>query len=190
MVGIDEVGRGCWAGPLLVVAARQTAELPQGVADSKVLSKKKREALFFDISLACDMGEGWVPAAEIDKVGLTKAMYLGVERALLALNASADEEMVMDGNINYCLPSYFNSTAVIDADATHPIVSAASIYAKVLRDKYMAELSIEYARYQFGKHVGYGTKLHNEMLKIYGVSDIHRKSYKPILKIIEGTNAL
>lgn len=190
MIGIDEVGRGCWAGPLLVVAARQTTELPLGVADSKIVSKKKRETLFFDISLSCDIGEGWVQAAEIDKIGLTKAMYLGVERALSALNVGADEEIVMDGNINYCLPRYSNSTAVINADATHPIVSAASIYAKVLRDKFMSELSEEYTKYQFVKHVGYGTKLHNEMLKLHGISDIHRKSYKPILKIIEGINVI
>jgi ribonuclease HII len=187
MIGIDEVGRGCWAGPLLVVATRQVADLPTSLADSKVLSKKKRETLFYEIALCCDIGEGWVQPKEIDDLGLTKAMYLAVQRALLALGAMPDEKIIMDGNINYCPSLYLNAEAVIDADATHPVVSAASIYAKVLRDKYMAELAPEYAKYQFGKHVGYGTKLHSEMLKVHGVCDLHRLSYKPIQSILIST---
>lgn len=185
MIGIDEVGRGCWAGPLLVVAARQMNDLPAGLADSKVLTKKRRQLLVNDIYLSCDIGEGWVQPAEIDQLGLTKAMYIGVERALTALKVDLDEEIIMDGNINYCPEKYLNAVAVIDADATHPIVSAASVYAKVLRDNYMANLDSKYVVYQFEKHVGYGTKLHCEMLALHGVSDIHRLSYKPIRKLLE-----
>lgn len=185
MIGIDEVGRGCWAGPLLVVAARQVADLPPGVADSKVLSKKRRESLVFDIELSCDLGEGWVSAPEIDELGLTAAMYLAVERALTALQAHPDEPIVMDGNINYCPPQYSQAVAVIDADASHPIVSAASIYAKVRRDRFMAQLGPTYAHYQFDKHVGYGTKLHSDLMKLHGVCDLHRKSYKPVLAVME-----
>jgi ribonuclease HII len=186
MIGIDEVGRGCWAGPLLVVAARQIAELPQGLADSKVLSKKRRELLFHDIALACEIGEGWVRPNEIDELGLTLAMYLAVQRALSAVEARSDEAIIMDGHINYCSAEYINAQAVINADATSPIVSAASIYAKVLRDTYMAKLDEKYAKYQFDKHVGYGTKLHSDMLKIHGVCDLHRLSYRPIQAILAG----
>lgn len=183
MIGIDEVGRGCWAGPLLVVAARQVGDLNPALADSKILSKKKRENLYFDIILSFELGEGWVTSVEIDKLGLTKAMRLGVERALLDLKAQAEEVIIIDGNINYCPASFVNVQTVIDADATQPIVSAASIYAKVRRDKYMTDLSEVYAKYQFAKHVGYGTRLHRDLLELHGVSDLHRLSYKPVQAI-------
>jgi ribonuclease HII len=180
MIGIDEVGRGCWAGPLLVVAARQISDLPKGIDDSKKLSKKKRSTLFYDIELACDTGEGWVSAEEVDALGLTKAMYVAVERALEALNAQPDEDIIMDGNINYCPPTFLNGKAVIDADALHPIVGAASIYAKVLRDSHMAAQDKLYPGYSFEKHVGYGTAAHSAALKELGLCALHRKSFKPI----------
>lgn len=180
MIGVDEVGRGCWAGPLLVVAARQVADLPKGLDDSKKLSKKKRTTFFYDIELACDTGEGWVSAEEVDELGLTKAMYVAVERALTGLGAMVDEEIIMDGNINYCAPKYLHSKAVIDADATHPIVSAASVYAKVLRDAHMAEQDKLYPGYSFEKHVGYGTAAHSAALQQLGLCALHRRSFKPI----------
>lgn len=180
MIGIDEVGRGCWAGPLLVVAARECRELPLGLADSKVLSKKKREGLVPLIQKSCDIGEGWVTAKEIDQMGLTEAMRLGVLRALLAVRATPEEVVIMDGNINYCAAKYKNASAVIDGDALYPVVSAASIHAKVTRDAYMASLS---GPFQFEKHVGYGTKLHMEMLLKHGISTEHRLSFAPIKKL-------
>jgi len=180
VIGIDEVGRGCLAGPLLVVAARKVGELPAGITDSKLLSKIKREALFLDIQISCDIGEGWVTSQEIDKLGLSESMRLGTKRALARLNADNAESIVFDGNINYCEVKYLNALAIINADALHPVVSAASVYAKVLRDNYMTNLPNEYRLYQFSKHVGYGTKLHIEMLKQHGVTNIHRRSFKPI----------
>jgi len=180
MIGIDEVGRGCWAGPLLVVAARDLHELPIGLADSKVLSKKKREMFAPLIAATCDIGEGWVSAAEVDTLGLTEAMQLGVLRALLALQAAPSEPIIMDGNINYCPRIYENVNAVIDADAVYPIVSAASIYAKVARDNYMTLAALDCPGYGFDKHVGYGTKEHIEALQARGVCKLHRLSYKPI----------
>lgn len=167
----------------MVVAARQVGKLPAGLADSKVLSKKRREFLFYDIQIACELGEGWVRVAEINKLGLSKAMYLGVRRALIALDANPDEEIIMDGNINYCPKKYRNATCLIDADATQPIVSAASIYAKVLRDKYMTDISAKFPYYQFDRHVGYGTKLHKEMLALYGACELHRLSFKPLREL-------
>lgn len=184
MIGIDEVGRGCWAGPLLVVAARQTGELPPGVADSKLLTKLKRESVFTAISSSCDIGQGWVSPAEVDELGLTKAMFLAVERALDEITARTDEEIIMDGNINYCSLEYTKVLPIINADATHPIVSAASIYAKVLRDNYMAEQASNFPEYSFEKHVGYGTAAHIAALKLHGVCELHRLSYKPIRAII------
>ncbi len=184
MIGIDEVGRGCWAGPLLVVATRLTGDLPLGLKDSKVLSKKKRQALIYDIQIACDIGEGWVIPAEIDQLGLTESMRLGVARALDNIQAKTSETIIIDGNINYCDKKYINSSAVIDADAKYPIVSAASICAKVTRDEYMANLPERYQIYDFVNNVGYGTKSHITALALHGVSDVHRKSYAPIKKII------
>lgn len=184
MIGIDEVGRGCWAGPLLVVAARQTGELPLGLADSKLLTKKKRESFLANISLSCDIGQGWVSATEVDELGLTKAMFLAVERALNELLAKSDEEIIMDGNINYCSANYSNVSAVVNADADYPIVSAASIYAKVLRDKYMADQALVFPEYAFEKHVGYGTVAHIAALKLHGVCELHRRSYKPIRALL------
>lgn len=180
MIGIDEVGRGCWAGPLLVVAARQKAVLPEGLADSKVLTKTRRLALIGLITGSCDIGEGWVEPDEIDALGLTAAMRLAVERALLALKTLPDESIIMDGNYNYCPDRYLNVDCVIDADATHPIVSAASIYAKVKRDQYMTDLAQTLPGYGFESHVGYGTKAHRLALQEHGVSASHRRSYKPI----------
>jgi len=180
IIGIDEVGRGCWAGPLLVVAARQVAELPEGLRDSKLLTKGQREMFIEGIKQACDLGEGWVVPIEIDQFGLTKAMQLATARALKNLDARTNEKIIFDGNINYCEPKYVMASPVINADEIFPIVSAASIFAKVTRDNYMSELPARYEIYEFDRHVGYGTKRHIELLKLYGVSDIHRKSFKPV----------
>jgi ribonuclease HII len=180
MIGIDEVGRGCWAGPLLVVAARQVGVLPKGLADSKVLSKKRREALFNDIQISCDLGEGWVSAAEIDQHGLAGAMRLGVARALANLQAQDDEVIIMDGKVNYCAKQFVGVQCVVDADATHPIVSAASIYAKVLRDRHMVAQATLFPGYSFETHVGYGTRAHQAALQLLGACELHRQSYKPI----------
>ncbi|MEO5627820.1 MAG: ribonuclease HII [Candidatus Saccharimonadales bacterium] len=184
MIGIDEVGRGCWAGPLLVVAARQVGELSPLLADSKVLSKKKRQALMHPIEQTCQLGEGWVEPAEIDALGLTAAMRLAVKRALQALDAQPNEPIIMDGNFNYCPAQYLSVACVVDADADYPIVSAASIYAKVKRDQFMTDLAVTTPGYGFEKHVGYGTKAHIDALKKLGVSSNHRKSYKPIQALL------
>jgi len=164
----------------LVVAAYAKADLPDGLADSKLLSRQKREALFDEIEETCLIGEGWVQPEEIDKHGLAQAMRLGVSRALITLAPAFDDEIIMDGKTNYCPPEFTNVKCIVDADVLHPIVSAASIYAKVLRDHHMVRLAQLYPSYHFDKHVGYGTKLHSEMLRTHGPCRIHRKSYKPV----------
>lgn len=180
LIGIDEVGRGSWAGPLLVVAASSEGKLPLGVADSKTLSRTKRQELISILEAVCIFGEGWVEPCEIDDLGLSEAMRLGVQRALTNLQAVRTADIVIDGNINYCPPEYTNARCLIKADATNPIVSAASIYAKVTRDQRMARLSKSFPGYGFERHVGYGTKIHQEGLKKLGICELHRKSYKPI----------
>lgn len=182
MIGIDEVGRGAWAGPLLVVAARFKTNLPAGLKDSKKLTARARQKLLPQINQACDLGEGWVSSQEIDLLGLTKAMELGVTRALEAVTAKVDEEIIMDGLINYCPARYKNVKTIARADNLWPIVSAASIYAKVLRDEFMTNLGQKYEKYRFDQHVGYGTALHREMLTFHGITDIHRLSFQPIKK--------
>lgn len=180
MIGIDEVGRGAWAGPLLVVAVRQKGELSPLLKDSKLLSRVSRGSLVPGIKAVCDVGEGWVMPGEIDAHGLSEAMRLAVSRALEALDAWKSERIVMDGNINYCDPKFFNASAVVDADDLFPLVSAASIVAKVARDQYMAELPARYEKWEFDRHVGYGTARHQMLLRRHGVSDMHRRSFKPI----------
>lgn len=179
LIGVDEVGTGAWAGPLLVVAARQLADLPAGVRDSKLMTKVHRLEILNKLSICCEFGTGWVSANEIDHHGLAEAMRLGVSRALKTLRSLPIEETVIDGKVDYA--DRPNSRAVIDADAKYPIVSAASIYAKVLRDKYMSALSKEHPGYGFEKHVGYGTEQHKQALIKYGaIKDVHRFSFKPV----------
>jgi ribonuclease HII len=184
MIGVDEVGRGCLAGPMLVVAARQLHELPDGVADSKTLTGIMREQLYGLIIKSCSFGEGWVTAAEIDAQGLTDATRLGVKRALDALGISDNEELIIDGHINYAPPSYTNVRTIVRADAKIPIVSAASIYAKVTRDKFMRSLATDYPDYGFEKHVGYGTAFHLSAINRYGaIEQLHRISFAPLKDI-------
>lgn len=183
-VGIDEVGRGCWAGPLVAGAVILPPKLnlrvvPIDLRDSKKLSKKQRESTAEWIhEHALAVGLGWVEPSEIDSVGLVRAVGMAMERALAQITMYF-EEMIIDGNYNFFATDP-RSKAIIKADDSVPSVSAASIVAKVARDMHMSGLSEAYAGYGFDKHVGYGTALHIEALKTLGVSDIHRRSYKPI----------
>ena len=187
IIGVDEVGRGSWAGPLLVVAARAKSKLPDGLADSKALSKSKRDSLIPELLSVCDFGEGWVQPEEIDTHGLAQAMRIGVNRALVALGADPEAEVIIDGNINYCPPEFSQARCEIKADNLYAIVSAASIYAKVTRDAHMTRIARFYPLYHFDKHVGYGTKLHRDSLQLHGVCALHRKSYKPVKVFMEAS---
>jgi ribonuclease HII len=179
-VGIDEVGRGCWAGPVVAGAVLLAQPVP-GLTDSKKLSKKQREAFVLEIeSSGAAIGIGWVDAPTVDEIGLTEAVRLAMRRALEQITQTFNE-VIIDGNYNF-LPDVHGSRALIKADLVEPSVSAASIVAKVARDKYMSGLRDEYG---FAQHVGYGTALHMERLQQYGVSDQHRKSFKPIAKLLQ-----
>ncbi len=182
-VGIDEVGRGCWAGPLVAGAVILKQPIG-GLKDSKKLSKKQREKLAAEIEVqAPAFGLGWVQPVEIDEMGLTAAIELAMRRALEQITASYDE-IIIDGNFNF-LPENPKVHTVIKADDTVPAVSAASIIAKVARDNYMAEIVEKFPDYGFERHVGYGTALHLERLKLHGVCELHRRSFKPIAALIQ-----
>ena len=181
-LGADEVGRGCWAGPL-VAGAVLLARPIDGLKDSKKLSKKQRERLSKIILAEAEAyGLGWVWPNEIDQLGLTAAVELAMRRAVEQITADYDE-LIIDGNYNF-FPEEPRAKAIIKADDLVPAVSAASIIAKVARDNYMEELAVQYPEYGFEKHVGYGTALHIERLKLHGVSDQHRRSYKPIQALL------
>lgn len=183
-VGVDEVGRGAWAGPLLVVAARGRANLPASIRDSKLLTEKQRLKILDLLSNSCEFGEGWVGVEEINKIGLAGSLRLGVARALDALSVLPAEKIILDGKINYCSTKFINARCLVKADVSIPIVSAASIYAKVLRDKFMHKLALKHPGYMFENHVGYGTKAHQVALKRYGIIDgVHRLAYRPIQKL-------
>ena len=181
-VGLDEVGRGCWAGPLVVAAVALSKPI-SGLKDSKLLSRKQRQVLVEVIrEEALCIGIGWVDAAEVDGVGLAAALNIAFKNAFSQIDINYDR-VVIDGSVNYLVADP-KTVAITKADMTVPAVSAASIVAKVMRDDYMHKMSRLYPNYQFDKHVGYGTKLHIEMLQAHGVCMLHRKSYKPIKRIM------
>ncbi len=178
IIGIDEVGRGCWAGPL-VAGAVMLGKPINGLTDSKLLSAARRKQLSIDIyAHAAAWGLGWVSATEVDVLGLTAAVKLAMERAVQCIGPIADE-IIIDGNYNY-LPQYQQAHTLIKADLTIPSVSAASIIAKVARDEWMAQVAKDYPEYGFERHVGYGTKQHQAALSKMGPCPIHRLSYKPV----------
>ena len=181
-VGIDEVGRGCWAGPVVAGAVILREPIPR-LKDSKKLSKKQRENLSKQInSKALAIGLGWIAASEIDEVGITEAVRRAMQQALVQIQIDYDE-VIIDGDLNF-LVDIPKTRALIKADDTIPSVSAASIVAKVARDNYMADIEKDYPDYGFGQHVGYGTALHLEKLKLHGVSDLHRRSFKPVKALL------
>lgn len=183
IIGIDEVGRGCWAGPL-VAAAVLLGDPVDGLNDSKKLTKKRRELLDYEIRASgAVISIGWVTAETVDKIGLSLAVGQAMRQAIDSMTVTYDE-IIIDGNVNY-LSDNPKARAVVRADGTVPAVSAASIIAKVARDAYMAgQAHDQFPQYAFDIHVGYGTKLHIEMLKLHGVSPLHRKSYKPIQALL------
>lgn len=182
-VGIDEVGRGCWAGPVVAGAVILNGPI-LGLKDSKKLTKQQRERLAATIQVeAAAVGLGWVEPTELDKIGLTAAVGLAMRRALDEIDVGF-EEIIIDGNLNY-FPKDERARAIIKADDSVPAVSAASIVAKVARDNYMATIAHhKYPEYAFDRHVGYGTSQHLAMLKLYGVCDLHRKSFRPIQALL------
>ena len=193
-VGIDEVGRGCWAGPLVAAAVAFGAGTQiTGLNDSKKLSRSQRELLAAEIraSGAVVIGVGWVWPADIDISGITAAVKSAMSQAVqevIAQLEGAYDTIIIDGNYNF-LPELPRVSTLVRADGLIPQVSAASIIAKVARDRYMADIAArEYPGYGFEKHVGYGTARHIEQLLARGITPLHRKSFKPIQHILLQSN--
>lgn len=175
--GIDEAGRGPLAGPVYAAAVILPLGLEiEGLNDSKKISEKKREQLFDIIcEKAVDYSIGIATEQEIDEINILNATFLAMHRAVEGLKTKPDYALI-DGNQYPKIPFVAEET-VVKGDAKVMSVAAASILAKVSRDRFMLEKAKEYPQYQFEKHKGYGTKLHYEMLKEYGPSPIHRMTF-------------
>lgn len=179
IAGVDEAGRGPLAGPVIAAAVILNPKRPiEGLADSKQLTEKKRELLFEEIrqhALAWSVARATVN--EIDSINILQATMLAMQRAVAGLKI-APHLALIDGNKCPLLPC--EARAIIRGDASEPAISAASIVAKVLRDRLMLLLDKKYPLYGFAKHKGYSTGQHMEALRVHGASRIHRRSYAPV----------
>jgi ribonuclease HII len=179
IAGVDEAGRGPLAGPVIAAAVILDPKRPiAGLADSKILSAKQREALFQEIrqhALAWSAARATV--FEIDQINILQASLLAMKRAVEGLKISPEHALI-DGN--KCPMLRCTSEAIIGGDAIEPSISAASIVAKVLRDRIMVMLDRKYPVYGFAKHKGYSTGLHMETLQAHGPCRVHRRSFAPV----------
>ena len=174
--GIDEAGRGPLAGPVVAAAVilPEDIQLP-GVNDSKKITEKKREILFdFVKEHALAYGIGEASETEIDEINILQATFLAMRRAVEALQIPADYALV-DGNRIQGLP--VPAETVIGGDGKVLSIAAASILAKVTRDRYMRDMAAQYPEYGFEKHKGYGTKAHYAAIEQYGICPLHRKTF-------------
>lgn len=186
------MGRGPWAGPLVVGAVILGPKRPEwdNLTDSKKLSAKKRDeysTLIHQYALAT--GLGWVSAEELDRYGMSNSLKLANRRAVKQILATKTpfDEIIIDGTVNFLTDTPLSDKVTIlkKADFLIKEVSAASIIAKVARDNYMIQLAEKYPNYGFEKHVGYGTTAHKKALLEYGICPEHRKSFRPIHELIE-----
>ena len=183
VAGIDEAGRGAWAGPVVASAVILDREqIIEGVRDSKCLSPKKREKLFDEIKAkALSYGIGIIEPAIIDEVNILEATKLAMKSAIEQLSPVPDH-LLIDGNMGLDLP--LSQEAIIDGDDLSVSIGAASILAKVTRDRLMVEYGDAFPGYGFERHKGYGTKIHRVAIEEQGCSIIHRRSYRPVAEAI------
>ncbi len=184
IVGVDEVGRGPLAGPVVAAAVILDPNNPiEGLADSKKLTEKRREVLFDEIkqkALAWSIARA--EPQEIDEINILQASLLAMSRAVAGLPTKPDHALV-DGNK---LPKLdCTAEAIVKGDSKIPAISAASILAKVARDREMAEMDEVYPGYNFAKHSGYPTKAHIAALQERGISPIHRLSFGPVKRLLD-----
>ena len=184
--GVDEAGRGPLAGPVFAAAVVLPPNLMiDGLNDSKKLSEKKREILYDEIkSLAVACNVAFATEREIDEINILNATFLAMKRAVAGLNLQPDVVLV-DGNRSPDLN--VPTQTIVKGDSLSASIAAASILAKVERDRLMKNLSKKYPEYNFEKHKGYGTKMHIDLINKYGPCEIHRKSFlkKIYIKNIE-----
>ena len=191
VAGVDEVGRGAWAGPVFAAAAilsPRAAAAPQlaGLDDSKAMSKRARQHCFEVLEQTRDAGDAWLALGraeveEIDTLNILGATMLAMQRAVTALPLTPTSVLV-DGNRVPVLP--WPAEAIVDGDALVLSIAAASIYAKVSRDRLMAELARDYPGFGWERNAGYGTRQHQDALASLGPNRFHRKSFAPIKKIL------
>ena len=197
ILGIDEVGRGPYAGPLVIGACilgdwqnSENAEWIEKLTDSKKLSAKRREELYVLIKeKALAAATGWVSSAEIDEIGLSEALSLATRRAVEQIQKTKVpfSEIIIDGTMNFLAGTKLEKyvSTLKKGDFLVKEISAASILAKVERDNYMAKLDTVYPEYGFGKHVGYGTAAHQKAMEEFGLTPEHRRSFRPVREIAE-----
>jgi ribonuclease HII len=177
IAGVDEAGRGCLAGPVYAAAVVLGREIPAGLNDSKKLSPARRERLFDQI---CDVAQDWsighADAAEVDRLNILRATWLAMRRAVDGLRHMPDEAWV-DGN--QAPPLVCSVRTIVGGDALEPAIMAASVLAKVARDRVICALDGSYPGYGFARHKGYGTAEHLAALRRLGPSAIHRMSFAP-----------
>lgn len=186
IAGADEAGRGPLAGDVVAAAVILDPSRPiEGLNDSKKLSEKKREALFVEIldkALAYSIARASV--AEIDEINILHASMLAMQRAISSLSIHAEHALIDGNRIPPQLPC--PAEAVVKGDARHPAIAAASILAKVTRDREIVALHEKYPQYGFAKHKGYPTAVHLAAIKEHGVCAIHRTSFGPVKRALEG----
>ena len=176
VAGIDEVGRGCLSGPLVASAVVLPIKCRLKLYDSKKISHSKRQQLSSDIyDVALAVGLGWVSNVKIDEFGLAWALREAYELALVDLEMPI-HQIILDGSCNY-LEDYKICQTIVAADSKVACVAAASIVAKVARDQYMSDLSDKYPNYGYQTNSGYGTALHRQAIRDFGLTDMHRKTF-------------
>ena len=199
ILGIDEVGRGPYAGPLVIGACilptdRENHPWISELNDSKKLSEKKREELYKIIKENATSATGWVTSKELDEVGMSEALRLATRRAVENIQKEKVPftEIVIDGISNFLVGTKLEkfATTMKKADFLIKEVSAASIVAKVERDNYMKKLAEKYPGYGFEKHVGYGTAAHQKAMEELGLTPEHRRSFAPVKKLDKTTKEI
>lgn len=187
VAGVDEVGRGAWFGPVVAAAVLLSPEAELelaalGVTDSKKLSPKRRQMFVREIGdRASDCQIALATVAEIDRLNILQASLLAMRRAVLQLNP-APSMCLIDGNQRISDLEIAQRT-IVGGDRHSIAIAAASIVAKVWRDQLITDLAVEYPQYDLARNKGYGTAKHRQALQQYGVSDLHRRSFRPILEL-------
>ena len=184
--GIDEAGRGALAGPVVAAAViLPSNEIIQGLDDSKKITKKNRDKLFLEIVELGEVGIGFSSHRVIDKINILNATHLAMSKAFSNIKTKPDQILV-DG-INSPLFEY-NTRHIIGGDGKVDCIGAASIVAKVVRDRFMSMLDRVFPNFNFSKHKGYGTKEHFDSLKKNSLTEIHRKTFTPVKNLIKSRN--
>ena len=183
VAGVDEVGRGPLAGPVTAAAViLHPDRIPVGLDDSKTLSGTRREALLIELETVAQIGIGWASVSEIDAINIRNAAFLAMRRAVEALPTAPDHALI-DGN---ACPADLPCAAspLIKGDARSVSIAAASIVAKVARDRVMTELDATHPGYGWATNAGYPTKAHRDALQHLGVTPHHRRSFAPVYQML------